>query len=992
MTTRTHLVAIIAIIAAATLGTFWYADRIDNILPIESMSNVNSCSSIGKMYLNQDNDADGKSDYFLYLNSNFILSWTTNDYTAGQILMTDAWVTYSKVRYYKPLTDMLYKVDVNNTPAALDNSTFYRASRVFPYNTPLRGIATTPNKVVFERPTDNDPTKNIISIIYDYRYKYAVGFNGTSTSSYWYNQIPDMGYMGNSPTYMTTLPWTYGNRKRSRSTDIPTSSSCRNYELHRCGNGIVETSNSSYLNTFTSEQCDGTAWVPSGYTCTNTCTLQAVVVKPTCTLSVSSWSFALWTSIQNSWTISGTYTNSPQITYTPTTRPITWLPYTVTTANGQHTITPTHTGNYALSMTVSNSAWSSVCTSAIAVIPVVPPQNLSCTLTLSPNPSSPNQAVNVAWNVTGGTFYGTYIFVTPSLTWAWPHAINANQYSWSTSALPTQAGTYTFSMIVNNNQSTAACTWVLTVAANPPPTCSLTTITPTIYSWQSAILSGSYTNATSATMTPSIAGLNFIYPTRNNNNISVHPTTTTTYILTVNGLSGTTPAICQKTITVTTVPTPTCSLTTTTPTISSGQTAILNWSYTNASLATITPNIIWLNFIYPNRSNSNISVQPTATTTYTLTTLWLWWSSWVSCTTTVNVTNVGLTLNKTLINNILYHSGDLVGFRIDFANNWTTIANNVVLSDYLPVSLEYVSNQLFGVSPYTFGTWMQWPNQFIEYSWFSLTPGQQWYMILTWRFKWYQYAAQRLNNSFIQATNVPTINSSALFYVYTPSANATITKTADKSSYYLGENARYTIAVTNNGPDTIDNVQIIDTRPNPSCITIDPLRTSSLPMTMTTTNNPYTRNLNSSLSVGQTVNLYLTWHISNASNCVGTYINNADLRYMVNGLLKTGHSDVTINVSTVPTASMSIDKYIITYGNTQWSKVTFGITYQNNWNSPLSNYEIVDYWPGTLTFNSANPTPTTQTPTSWWLLLRWIFPGTIAPNGSGTIILTGTIN
>lgn len=77
-------------------------------------------------------------------------------------------------------------------------------------------------------------------------------------------------------------------------------------------------------------------------------------------------------------------------------------------------------------------------------------------------------------------------------------------------------------------------------------------------------------------MTPSIAGLNFIYPTRNNNNISVHPTTTTTYILTVNGLSGTTPAICQKTITVTTVPTPTCSLTTTTPTISSGQTAILN--------------------------------------------------------------------------------------------------------------------------------------------------------------------------------------------------------------------------------------------------------------------------------------------------------------------------------------------------------------------------------------------------------------------------------
>ena len=69
---------------------------------------------------------------------------------------------------------MLYKVTENNTPGLLDNSTFYRASRVFPYNTPVRGIATTPNKVVFEKPSDNDPSKKTFSIIYAYKYKYAL--------------------------------------------------------------------------------------------------------------------------------------------------------------------------------------------------------------------------------------------------------------------------------------------------------------------------------------------------------------------------------------------------------------------------------------------------------------------------------------------------------------------------------------------------------------------------------------------------------------------------------------------------------------------------------------------------------------------------------------------------------------------------------------------------------------------------------------------------
>lgn len=81
-----------------------------------------------------------------------------------------------------------------------------------------------------------------------------------------------------------------------------------------------------------------------------------------------------------------------------------------------------------------------------------------------------------------------------------------------------------------------------------------------------------------------------------------------------------------------------CSLTTTTPTIMPGQTALLNASYNNTTLATFTPNISGLNLSYPTRSNSAIAVSPTTTTTYTLNTVNAFGSG-TSCTATINVIN-----------------------------------------------------------------------------------------------------------------------------------------------------------------------------------------------------------------------------------------------------------------------------------------------------------------------------------------------------------------
>lgn len=502
---------------------------------------------------------------------------------------------------------------------------------------------------------------------------------------------------------------------------------CVNYTVHYCGDGVVDTQQSiaafpwAFATSIANEQCDGTAWVPPGATCSPTCTLQS-------------------------------------------------------------------------------------------------PQALQCILTITPSTVSPNQVVSVGWSVSGGNFFWTNIYVTPTLGWAWPHAVNANQYNGTTSAMPTQAGDYTFSMLVHNDQSSAACTGVLHV--NP----------------------------------------------------------------------------------------------------------------------------------------------------------------------------VQLSLSKTLINNILYRSGDLVGFRIDFANPGNSTVHNAILSDLLPPGLTYESSQIYGITqPYTFGTGTTGNTIIAEYSGFTLSPGQQWYMILTGRFKWYQRSNQTWNHVFLDSNETAPLYASALFYVYAPDANATITKIANKTTFSPGEDVRFTVAVINNGPDTIDNVQLIDAWPTSSCIIADPLWTSNTPMTMTNPINPYTWNLNASLPVGQTVYLYLTWHIANNPSCVGSYTNVVDLRYTVNGQLKTGQANATINVIALPTASMTITKTALSYGNTVGQPVVFELLYKNNGTTTITSYDIVDYWPGTLQFVSSTPSPQSQTASSWGMLLRRFFTTPIAPNGTGKIILNGII-
>lgn len=104
---------------------------------------------------------------------------------------------------------------------------------------------------------------------------------------------------------------------------------------------------------------------------------------------------------------------------------------------------------------------------------------------------------------------------------------------------------------------------------------------------------------------------------------------------------------------------------------------------------------------------------------------------------------------------------------------------------------------------------------------------------------------------FLDSNETDILYAGAMFLMYAPNANATITKTSDKQIYYPSEDVQFIITVNNNGPDIIDNVQLTDIWPtnNNSCLTIDPIWTTNTSMTMAGT-NPYIWTLNNSLLPG----------------------------------------------------------------------------------------------------------------------------------------------
>ena len=225
-----------------------------------------------------------------------------------------------------------------------------------------------------------------------------------------------------------------------------------------------------------------------------------------------------------------------------------------------------------------------------------PPPTKPVITSFAANPASitAGQSATLSWNVTGasstsisptiGTVVGTSVAVSP-------------------------AATTVYTLTATNPQGSVSTTTTVTVTPQPtlPVISSFNANPVTIQQGQSAMLSWSETGATLLTIDQGVG-------TVTGTSKSVSPTATTTYTLSAGNAAGTTTATAVVDVIVSPLP-PTkpaiASFSANPVTIQQGQSAMLSWSETGATLLTIDQGVGTV-------TGTSKSVSPTATTTYTL--------------------------------------------------------------------------------------------------------------------------------------------------------------------------------------------------------------------------------------------------------------------------------------------------------------------------------------------------------------------------------------
>lgn len=386
--------------------------------------------------------------------------------------------------------------------------------------------------------------------------------------------------------------------------------------------------------------------------------------------------------------------------------------------------------------------------------------------------------------------------------------------------------------------------------------------------------------------------------------------------------------------------------------------------------------------------------------------------AWVSCPAqTIQVTgivtgiqNTTLQISKEVVLNPLvpdgkYHQGDVVTFKISFANIGANAASNVRIRDVFPDSLIYLAtgDQFVGVlPPYNHGAYNNGQNLVVEYSGFYLPAGASWYMIVKWVYKWHAWAVFNHNHAFAEASNADIQNAHAVFDSAAPNANVTITKTLTSFwPFYPGATVWFIITIQNFG-DSLNNLQIQDVRPNSSCVVPSGTYTSNIPVGQLQYNGNYSRTLNGSFNQGQTITINMTGQIGNDPVCaaVGNLTNIGNYSYVLEGITHTWSASVLIPVTATPYANIDFQKTIVQAGSNRGETVTYKLSYKNNGTNALSNFVVNDFRPATLNYVSASPLP--FNPPLWnscanGCIITWYINGVLQAGEMGEIILTGTI-
>ena len=157
----------------------------------------------------------------------------------------------------------------------------------------------------------------------------------------------------------------------------------------------------------------------------------------------------------------------------------------------------------------------------------------------------------------------------------------------------------------------------------------------------------------------------------------------------------------------------------------------------------------------------------------------------------------------------VYQEGDLVGFKMPFANNTNDTVNNVSIKDFMPLNLEYVSSEIHGVTPAYHQTYQIGGATVDEWSGFNLLPSQNGVLYLTGRVLKTNLDS-RLNTVGIFTNDILVEDDSERYDLW--NRKVIIQKLVDKQLVASGEIAQYTIKVTAT-EGAYDELVVVDTLP-----------------------------------------------------------------------------------------------------------------------------------------------------------------------------------
>ena len=157
----------------------------------------------------------------------------------------------------------------------------------------------------------------------------------------------------------------------------------------------------------------------------------------------------------------------------------------------------------------------------------------------------------------------------------------------------------------------------------------------------------------------------------------------------------------------------------------------------------------------------------------------------------------------------VYQEGDLVGFKMPFANNTNDTVNKVSIKDFMPLNLEYVSSEIHGVTPAYHQTYKIGNSTVDEWSGFNLLPSQNGVLYLTGRVLKTNLDS-RLNTVGIFTNDILVKDDSEHYDI--GNRKVIIQKLVDKPLVASGEIAQYTIKVTAT-EGAYDELVVVDTLP-----------------------------------------------------------------------------------------------------------------------------------------------------------------------------------